>query len=121
MVRWRLVAAFVLCAACGSPQDPEPRTRRSASKKPKVILAYEVSRQPGESLRGISQRYNAPLHILERFNPREGHGRHGRSIYIPVASVAKLKPPFDRKPPRIVKVMRDPFLVIRSEGKFSQP
>ncbi|WP_141733212.1 M23 family metallopeptidase [Oligoflexus tunisiensis] len=111
MFRWRVLTTLILCAACGSSHDPPgSRTARTRSEKPKVILAYEVTRRPGESLRAISQRYRAPLSLLERFNPREGHGRRGRKVYIPVASLTNLKKPSGKKLPKIVKVMRDPFL-----------
>jgi murein DD-endopeptidase MepM/ murein hydrolase activator NlpD len=119
MFRMGVLVTLILCAACGSPQDPETRHKKKQSKKTKVILAYEVPRRPGESLRAISQRFNVPFHVVDRFNPREGHGHRARSIYIPVASVTNLKKPFDSKPPRIVKVARDPFLRPVKLGNWS--
>jgi murein DD-endopeptidase MepM/ murein hydrolase activator NlpD len=86
----------------------------------KIILAYEVQRQAGESLRTISQRFQVPQHLIERFNPREGQGRRRSTIYVPIPSNVAFKAAGPgKKTAPIVKLMRDPFLRPIKVGRWS--
>jgi murein DD-endopeptidase MepM/ murein hydrolase activator NlpD len=94
----------------------DPAERRDASQKnknsrPRIILAYEVKRQSGETMRAISQRFHIPLRVLERFNPRAVPERRPTILYVPVAHAKALHaPPSGHKSWPIVKLKRDPFL-----------
>jgi murein DD-endopeptidase MepM/ murein hydrolase activator NlpD len=114
MLRASLLTTFVLCAGCGSGFDPADRRDTSSPTKnsrPKIILAYEVKRQSGETMRAVAQRFQIPLKVLERFNPRAIPERRPAILYVPVAQVAELKVPrSNKKSAPIVKLMRDPFL-----------
>jgi murein DD-endopeptidase MepM/ murein hydrolase activator NlpD len=94
----------------------EPAERRDASQKnknsrPRIILAYEVKRQSGETMRAISQRFHIPLGVLERFNPRAVPERRPTILYVPVAQAKVLHASASaHKSWPIVKLKRDPFL-----------
>jgi len=122
MFRSHLLATVLLCAACGSANDPVTigsKAARNRANKPKIILAYEVKRQPGESLRTISQRFHVPVSLIEQFNPREGHGRRKNILYIPIYDRAALKKPSGKRPTPIVKLTRDNFLRPMKLGDWS--
>ncbi|HYX36174.1 MAG TPA: M23 family metallopeptidase [Oligoflexus sp.] len=113
MFRAKLFLACLMCAACGSPHDSSHLVSKaglSRTAKPKVILAYEIKRQPGETLRTVSQRFQVPLSLLEIFNPRGVQGRYKKIIYVPISHTAALKASTGKKALKIVKLMRDSFL-----------
>lgn len=114
MLRASLLTTVLLCAGCGSGLDPADRREASLNQKssrPKIILAYEVKRQSGETMRAISQRFRIPLKILERFNPRAIPERRPAILYVPVAHAKALDgPAAGKKTWPIVKLKRDPFL-----------
>lgn len=114
MLRASLLTTALLCAGCGSGLDPADRRDTNLNNKnsrPKIILAYEVKRQSGETMRAISQRFHIPLKVLERFNPRAIPERRPAIVYVPVAQTKTLEAAASvKKSWPIVKLMRDPFL-----------
>ncbi len=123
MLRASLLSTLILCAGCGSGYDPRARPSSSAStlqSKPKIILAYEVRRKSSENLQSIAKRFQVPLSLIERFNPREGRGRRQSTIYIPISQTTALRATGpSKKAPPIVKLMRDPFLRPIKIGNWS--
>ena len=61
-----------------------------------------------DSLRSISQRYQVPLNLIERFNPRATQARN--RVYLPAQDGSLHFMTNDRASFKIVKLMRDPFL-----------
>ncbi len=70
-------------------------------------------------MRTISQRFGIAQSLLERFNPRAGHGNRKSVIYVPLQGLTAQETVKTSKPPRIVKLQRDPFLRPIKIGNWS--